>query len=111
MEVAFLHVLAVVAFRRRQAEKTFLQNRIALIRESWGKDEQLIAIANAGDAVFAPTICLAPRQVMRQVIPGVAIGAVVFANRRPSTIGDIGSPATPIAFIVGDFAEPVVFFG
>ena len=81
--VVLLHVLAVVALRRRDAEQPFLDDRVATVPECRGEDQQLVAVAQRGDAVLAPAICLGRRMVERQILPGVAIRADSLLARRP----------------------------
>jgi hypothetical protein len=54
--VIFLHVLAVISLRARQAEKPLLQERIAFIPQHERQAETLLVVADAGNAVFAPAI-------------------------------------------------------
>src|SRR2546427_9767174 len=95
IEVVLLDVLAVVAFPRRQTEVPLLQDRIATVPERWRIDEQLVAIAQARDAILAPPVRLAARHVVREEAPRVAVCAVVFADGSPRTIGDVATPPPP----------------
>src|SRR5437016_3207042 len=56
VEIIFLDVFAVVSLTRREPEQPLLQNRIAAIPERQGETQDLITVANPGDAVFAPTV-------------------------------------------------------
>ena len=105
VEVVLLDVLAVVALVRRQAEEPFLEDRVAAVPEGGGEDEELVAVADAGDAVLAPAIGLAAGQVVRQVVPGVAVGAVVLADGGPGALADVRPPAAPAAVIVVDLRK------
>src|SRR6266851_4131869 len=77
IEVILLDVFTVVAFARRQSEKALLEDRIATVPECRRKHQELIAIADHRDAVLAPAIGFAARQVVRQKIPSVAVRAIV----------------------------------
>src|SRR5580698_9005068 len=57
-----------------------------------------MAVAKAGDAVFAPAVSAGTRVIVREIIPGVAVGAVVLANRAPLAFGKIRTPALPMDF-------------
>ena len=109
VEVVLLDVLAVVALAGRQAEEPLLEDRVAAVPEGGGEDEELVAIADAGDAVLAPAIGLAAGQVVRQVVPGVAVGAVVLAHGGPGAVADVRPPAPPAADVVLDFLQAGVF--
>ena len=95
VEVVLLDVLAVVALVGRQAEEPLLEDRIAAVPEGGGEAQELVAVADAGDAVLAPAIGLAAGQVVRQVVPGVAVGGVVLADGAPGAVGDVRPPAPP----------------
>ena len=60
-----------------------------------GEDEELVAVAEAGEAVLAPAVGLAARVVVGEVVPGVAVGAVVLAHRAPGALADVRPPAPP----------------
>ena len=62
--VILLDVLAMVAFERSEAEEPLLENRVAAVPECGGEAEELIAVADAGDAVLAPAVGLAASQVV-----------------------------------------------
>src|SRR5262249_1154516 len=96
VEVVFLHILAVIAFVAAKPKQTFLQNRIAAIPERQRKANKLMAIRNASDAVFAPAVSARAGMIMREIVPGRAVGAVVLADRAPLALGKIGSPPFPV---------------
>src|SRR5581483_8029263 len=96
------------ALVRVHAEEALLEMRIALVPEGGREAEQLIAVADAGDAVFAPAIGFAARFVVGEVAPGVAVGGVVLADGAPGSIRQIGAPATPAAQVVADFADALL---
>src|SRR6202011_4582980 len=83
VEVTLLHVLAVIAFVRNEAEVTLLQDRIAFVPERERPAEDLVAIAETCDAVLTPAVGLRAREIVRQEGPGVAAAAVILADRRP----------------------------
>src|SRR5262249_871316 len=49
-----------------------------------------------GEPVLVPPVRPAPCVVVREVLPGVAIGTVVLANGAPRTLGDVCAPALPV---------------
>ena len=95
IKVIFLNVLAVIAFGGHEAECALFQDRIAPVPEREGEDKQLVSIADSGHPVFAPSICSAASHVVGEVIPGVAVGAVVFADGSPRALGYVRSPKPP----------------
>src|SRR5262249_28482593 len=95
VEVDLLHILAVIAFVVGEAEEPLLQDRVAPVPERECEAETLLAVGNAGDPVLAPAIGARARLVMAEVIPGVAVSAVVLADRAPLPLAQIRSPPLP----------------
>ena len=83
IEVVFLDVLAVVALIAGQSEEPLLENRIAAIPQRDGEADVLVAVANAGDAVLAPAVRSGAGVVVREILPGGPVRAVIFAHRAP----------------------------
>src|SRR5262249_17414134 len=73
VEVVFLDVFAVVALVAGQTEDSFFQNGIALVPQRQGKTGHLSAIADAGQAIFVPTVSAGTSVIMRQILPRVSI--------------------------------------
>src|SRR5208282_1725420 len=96
VEVTLLDVFAVIAFRIGQAEQAFLQDRIAAVPQRDRKAQAALAIAEAEQPVFAPSVGPAAGMVMRKVVPAIAIGGVVLADGAPLALRQIGAPALPI---------------
>src|SRR5437667_7184001 len=92
VEVVLLDVLAMVAFMRRQPEEAFLEDRVFAIPEGRRKYEDLVAIAEAGDAILAPAIRFAACQPVRQILPDVTVRAVIFADGSPGPVADVRTP-------------------
>src|SRR5208337_3154032 len=90
-----LNVLSVIALRVGEAEHPFLQDRIASIPEDKPEHQQLIAVADPGNGVFAPAIGFAACLVVSQVVPGITVGAVVLAHGSPGALAYIGPPLSP----------------
>ena len=83
VKVIFLDVLAVIAFVAGEPEQAFFQDRIFAVPKRESETNILMAIGHAADAVFAPAVSAAARMVMGKVLPGRAVGAVIFAHRAP----------------------------
>jgi hypothetical protein len=95
VEVILLDVLAVVALVAVEAEEALLQDRVAAVPECEREAEQLVAVAEAGEPVLAPAVSLRARQVVGEVVPRVAVGAVVLAHGAPRAFGDVRPPTPP----------------
>src|SRR5205814_10541074 len=87
--------LAAVALRRGQAEHPLLEDRVLAVPQGQGERQQLVAVAQPRDPVFAPPVRLAARLFVRQVAPRVAAGAVVLAHGSPGAFRHITAPASP----------------
>src|SRR5262249_38636919 len=95
IEVVLLHVFAVIAFAVGKPEETLLQDGIPLIPQRERETEPLAVVRDPGETIFSPSISTRPRLVMRKVVPGIAIIAVIFANRPPLPFPEIGTPLLP----------------
>ena len=96
IEVVLLDVLAVVAFVARQPECALLQDRIATIPQGHREADDLVPVADAGEAILVPPVGARAGVVVREVLPGRPVGTVVFADSAPRTVADIGAPALPV---------------
>src|SRR5215472_5226890 len=95
IEVVLLDIFAVVAFAVRQAEKAFFQDWVLAIPQGQSKAEILLIVGNTGEPVFAPAICARACLVVTEILPGIAILAVVLANRAPLTLTYVWPPFSP----------------
>src|SRR5262249_28023616 len=66
IEVILLYVLSVVALRPGQSEQPLLQKRIATVPQRDGETDQLMPVADAGDAIFVPSVSPRPRVIVRE---------------------------------------------
>src|SRR5438093_1184368 len=91
-----LHVLAVVALRTGEPERPLLQDRVAPVPQRQAQAQPLVDVAEAGQPVLAPPVRAGPRVIVGQVIPRVAVGAVVLSDRAPLPLTDIWPPPVPL---------------
>src|SRR5579884_1652193 len=94
--IIFFDILAVVALFTIEAKETLFQDGVVSIPEGRGEADELVAIAEAGDAIFSPAVGFGARLVVRQVIPGRAVGTVVLAHRSPLPLAHIRPPTFPV---------------
>ena len=99
-----LDVLAVIALRPGQPERPLLQDRIPAVPQRQAQAQPLLHIAEPGQAILAPPVSARPGVIMRQVIPRLAIRAVVLAHRPPLSLADIRPPPVPLPGL----AQPVL---
>src|SRR6266700_2795871 len=100
----------MIALGIGQPEQPLLEDRIALVPQRDAEAKEKMLVAKAADPVLAPAIGPAARVIVREIRPGIAIGAVILAHRPPLAIADIGPPASPRRAAPG-FLEPAAFFG
>ena len=104
VEVVLLDVLAAVALRAGQPERALLEERITSVPQRQSQAQELVLVGNAAEAVLAPAIGARAGLVVRQEIPGIAVGAVILAHRTPGPFREIGAPEAPILL-----ADAVIF--
>src|SRR5271170_7799735 len=95
VEVVLLYVLAMITFAVGQAEKPLLKDRIFAVPQRNREAQHAVNVANPGQTVLAPTVCARARLVMREIVPGIAVLAVVFADGAPLPLTQVGAPFFP----------------
>src|ERR1039457_6903458 len=107
--VILFYVLTVIPFAIREPEKPLLQDRVLFVPERESETDALVAIADAADSVLSPAIGARTRMIVRQIVPRVAVRAVVLADRAPLPLGKIWPPALPVNFPVVAGLQPLYF--
>src|ERR1700733_5460784 len=107
--VILFDVLAVIAFLVGQSEKPFFQDAIFFIPQRQAQANVLMAIAKSRDAVFSPAIRAGARMIVRKIIPGVAVRAVILAHRAPLPLRQIRAPSFPVRHALGAGPQPLLF--
>src|SRR5262249_48954551 len=102
-------VFAVVSLAVAQSEQPFLEDWIASVPERQREAEQLPIIRDAGEPVLPPAVGPVLRVIVCEVIPGVAVGTVVFAHRAPLPLAQIGAPLLPGRASFAVLLEPGLF--
>src|ERR1700735_2995198 len=85
----------MIAFAVSQAEKPFLKDSILAVPQRNREAQYTVDVANPRQTVFAPPVCARARLVMREIIPGIAVLAVVFADGAPLPLAQVGPPFFP----------------
>ena len=109
VEVILLDVLAVIPLAVAQSEQPFLEDRIAPVPLRQREAEQLAAIGDTGEPVLAPPVRTVLRLIMGEVIPGIAVGAVIFAHGSPLALTQIWPPLLPRGSSFAVLLEPGLF--
>src|ERR1700730_801999 len=111
LEVVFLDVLAVVPLAVGQADQALFEDRVLAVPQRHGKAQPLMVVAEARKAVFAPVIGAGPRLVVREIIPRIAVLAVVLADRAPLALTEIGAPLLPWHPVLTRLIKAYLFCG
>ena len=101
-----LHVLAVIALRPGQPERPLLQDRVLAVPQGQAQAQPLLHVTEPGQPVLPPAVGPGPRVIMRQVVPRLAVRAVVLAHRAPLALADIRSPPVPLARLAQPVLQP-----
>src|SRR5207249_630551 len=89
-----------------QAKKSLFENRIASIPEGDSKTKLLMAVTDTGQAIFTPTVRFRTSLIMWQIVPGRAIGTIIFPHRPPRPPTHIWPPAFPIHTMLLRLLQP-----
>ena len=95
VEVVLLDVLAVVPLAVGEAERALLEDGVPLVPEGEREAQALLVVGDPGQSVFAPAVGPGAGLVVREVVPGVAVRAVVLADRAPLPLAEVGAPLLP----------------
>ena len=95
VEVVLLHVLAVVPLAVREAEHPLLENGIAPVPQRQREAETLPVVRDAAEAVLTPPIGPRTGLIVGEVVPGVAVLAVVLAHGAPLALAQVRPPLLP----------------
>ena len=110
IKVILFDVLAVIALGAGEPKQTFFENGIVFVPKGEGKTQILIAVADASEAVFVPTVCPAVGVFKGKILPRVARGTVVFAHRTPCPFAQVRPPVTPVGAVL-PVLEQLLLFG
>jgi hypothetical protein len=101
----------VIAFGVGQAEHPLFQEGILAVPQREAEAEMKLLVAEAADAVLAPTVGAAAGVLVREVRPGIALLAIVLADRAPLALAEIWSPAAPATLVRLRLREPAALGG
>src|SRR5271166_5172937 len=95
VEIILLDVLAVIALAVSQAEQPLLEDRVLAIPQRQGKTQPLVVVAEPGEAVLTPVIGARAGLIVGEIVPRIAVLAVVLADRAPLAFAEIRAPLLP----------------
>jgi hypothetical protein len=111
VEVVLLDVFSVVPLAVGEAEHPLLEDGVALVPEGEGEAQALLVVGDPAEAVFAPPVGPGPGLVVREVVPGVSVRAVVLADRPPLPLAEVGAPLLPGDSRLAGVVEPLLLGG
>src|SRR5262249_15887823 len=109
VEVIFLDVFPVVGLAVGETEKAFLEDRVLAVPECERKAKMLLIVGESRQTVLAPVIGARACLVMAEVVPGISIFAVVFANGAPLALAQVGAPLPPEDATLARLREALLF--
>ena len=108
VEVVLLDVLAVVRLTVGEPEQALLQDGIPLVPQRQRQAQPLLVVREAREPVLAPPVGARAGLVMGEVVPGVAVVAVVLADRAPLPLAEVGSPLLPGDVRLARLVQPLL---
>jgi hypothetical protein len=108
VEVVFLHILAVIALAVGQTKQALFQNRVSTVPQGDRETQLLFVIGDTRQTIFSPAVGTRMALVMTKVVPRISILAVVFANRAPLPLAEVGSLLLPRSSLLAGFIQPML---
>ena len=109
VEVVLLHILAVVALAVGEPVQALLQDGITTVPQCQREAQLLLVVAQSAEPVLAPLVRARARMVMREVVPGIAVFAVILADRAPLPLAQVGPPLLPGDLPFARLVQPLLF--
>ena len=94
-EIVILDVLPVIGLAVGQAVHPLLEDRVLAVPQGERKAQSLLVVADTGEAVLAPVIGARPGLIMSEVVPRIAVLAIVLADRALLALAKIRPPLPP----------------
>src|SRR5258705_3757515 len=111
VEVILLNVFAVVSLTVSKSEEALFKDRVALVPESNAKAKAVLVVRDPAKTVLAPTIRSRTRLFVAEVVPGVAVRAIVLPDRAPLPLTKVGAPLLPGDSFFTSFIQPFLRSG
>src|SRR5262245_28637814 len=85
----------MVALVIGQPEQPLLEDLVLAVPERQRKTQHLVVVADSRQPILSPAIRAGPCLIMREVIPGVAVVAVILPHRPPLPLAQVRAPFAP----------------
>src|SRR6516162_4511224 len=93
--IIFLDVLAVIGLAVGQTEHPFFEDRVLAVPQGQRETQPLAIVTNTAEAVLAPVIGARTGLVVAEIIPRIAVAAVILADSTPLAFTEVRSPLPP----------------
>ena len=110
VEVVLLDVLTVIALIAGQTRIDALSGWDPSVPERQRKADLLVAVADARQAILIPAVRARASMIVREILPSIAVRAVVLTHRAPGALAEVGTPAFPVLLAALAFAQSDLFF-
>jgi hypothetical protein len=100
----------MVPFTVRESEKALLEDRVPAVPQGEGKAEALPGVGYSGKAVLTPPVGTGAGMIVREVVPGISVFAIVLAYGPPLPLAQIGPPLLPWSGLFACFIQAFLFF-
>src|SRR5467141_3843202 len=85
----------MVALAIVQAKQPLFEDRVLAVPQCESKAQPLVIVTETGETIFTPMIGTRPCLIVGKIIPRIAVLAVVFADRSPLSLAEVGTPLLP----------------
>src|ERR1700730_11721460 len=99
----------MVALAIVQAEQPLLEDRVLAVPQREGEAQPLVVVTETGETILTPMIGSRSRLIVREIIPCIAVLAVVLADRSPLSLAEVGAPLLPGHAVLARFVEAQFF--
>ena len=100
-------ILPMIPLIGIQSEEPLFEDRIGPIPKGGSEEKNLEAVREARNSIFSSPIGAHSGVIVRKIVPGVSVGAIIFAHRAPPSLRYVGSPFLGR----GDEESSTSFFG
>ena len=101
----------MIAFAVSQAEQPLLEDRVLAVPQCEGKTQPLVVVAQPGETVFAPVLGPRAGLVVGEIVPRIAVAAVILAHRAPLAFAEVRSPLLPRHAVLARLVQTLLFGG
>ena len=101
----------MVALAIVQAEQPLLEDRVLAVPQREGEAQPLVVVTETGETILTPMIGSRSRLIVREIIPCIAVLAVVLADRAPLAFAKVGASLLPRHPLLTRLVEAYLFCG